>query len=129
MWFKIGPKQLTVQGLIARLKESAYDDDLNVIIPIARELGQRGGEKETVPGLIELLKDPNPNVCFAAALALSETGEDGKSAESALIETAIKYKDKDYRVRWEAWSALGKIQLASCLRQESQNLLKKPSPE
>ena len=127
MWFKIGPKQLTVQGLIAQLKESAYDDDLNAIIPIARELGQRGDEKETVPGLIELLKDPNSNVCFAAALALSETGESGKPAEAALIETAIKYKD-NHRVRWEAWSALGKIQLASS-RQESQNPLKKPSPE
>ena len=128
MWFRIGPKQLTVQGLIARLKESAYDDDLNAIIPIARELGQRGGEKETVPGLIELLKDPNPNVCFAAALALSETGEDGQAAEATLIETAIKYKD-NHKVRWEVWSALGKIQLASCSRQESQNPSKEPSPE
>ncbi len=98
-----GQKEKSTPELTKDLKEGSDRDRLIAV----RTLPDRKGDAaQTIPALIEALKDKDPDVRKSAAIGLGTFGEQAKEAVPAL-EKALN--DRDARVREAAGKALTRI--------------------
>ena len=96
-------KEKSTPELIADLKSSQEKDRVIAV----RLLQQRQGDAaETVPALIEALKDPEADVRWGAAIGL---GYFGDRATAAIPALQAAQGDRDARVREAAGVALSRI--------------------
>lgn len=100
-WIGFGKKEKSTPALIADLKSPREKDRVIAV----RLLPQRPGDAaQTVPALIEALKDPA--IRWSAAIGLGRLGESAKEAIPAL---QAAQNDRDARVREAAGVALFRI--------------------
>jgi HEAT repeat protein len=102
-WSGCGRREKSTAELIADLKSPSEKDRLIAV----RLLPQRKDEAaQTVPALIESLKDHEHDIRWSAAIGLGNLGEKAKEAIPAL-QAALT--DSDARVREAAGVALSRI--------------------
>jgi vesicle coat complex subunit len=96
-------KKKSTEELIADLQSAEEKDRVNAV----RLLPQRkGDEAQTVPALIEALKDRENDIRRSAAIAL---GSLGASAKESIPALQAAQRDRDARVREAARVALSRI--------------------
>ncbi len=112
---KLGPQaKPAVPELIAVLDDAAVDRGLKPRASIrrgaAQSLGKIGADESTaVEGLLNTLRDDNPYVRLASALALWQIAK-----HDAAVPTAIEaFGDQDHFVRGEAARTLGEMRVES----------------
>jgi HEAT repeat protein len=102
-WVGCSQKEKSTLELIADLKSPQEKDRIIAV----RLLPQRKGDAaQTVPALIEALKDRGADIRWSAAIGLGELGESAKEAIPAL---QAAQSDRDARVREAAGVALSRI--------------------
>jgi HEAT repeat protein len=92
--------QPDAEGLVAIFGGLAVDGYIKIV---AEDIG-----KDAVPGLVDMLNDPNPTVRMVAVRALHRIGLEAAEAAPALIDAAKH--DKESRVRFNAALALVEIE-------------------
>jgi HEAT repeat protein len=95
-------KQKSTEELVADLKSPSEKDRMIAV----RLLPQKGNPEQTVPALIEALKDKESDIRWSAAIGLGSLGESAKGAIPAL---QLGLRDRDARVREAARVALTRI--------------------
>jgi hypothetical protein len=95
--------QPDAEGLVAIFGGLAVDGYIKMV---AEDIG-----KDAVPGLVDMLNDPNPSVRVVAVRALHRIGPEAAEAAPALIDAAKK--EKESRVRFKAAMALVEIEPGS----------------
>jgi hypothetical protein len=101
-WVGCSQREKSTPELIADLKSPEEKDRIIAV----RLLPQRTRDIQTVPALIEALKDRGADIRWSAAIGLGHLGESAKEAIPAL---QAAQSDRDARVREAATVALSRI--------------------
>ena len=102
-WLGCGKREKATGELLADLKSSHEKDRLIAVRLLPR---RKEDAAQTVPALVEALKDHEPDIRWSAAIGLGNLGESAGEAVPAL-QAALK--DPDARVREAAGVALSRI--------------------
>ncbi|HEY2783686.1 MAG TPA: HEAT repeat domain-containing protein [Fimbriiglobus sp.] len=97
-----GNKEKSTAELLTDMKGKSEKDKLIAV----RLLPQKGDPAQTVPALIEALKDPDTDIRISAAIGLGSLGDKAKDAIPALQTAA---RDRDARVREAVGKAIKRI--------------------
>jgi HEAT repeat protein len=103
LWIGCGKREKSTPELIADLKSS---QDKDRIIAVRLLPLRKGDAAQTVPALIEALKDHDHDIRWSAAIGLGNLGESAREAVPAL---KLAQRDRDARVREAARVALSRI--------------------
>jgi len=102
-WFAFGKKVKSTSELIADLKSP---QEMERVIAVRLLPERKGDAAQTVPALIDALKDKENDIRRSAAIGLGSLGDSAKEAIPAL---QAAQSDRDARVREAAGIALSRI--------------------
>ena len=103
VWWGRGGREKSTRELLADLKSPQEKDRVIAVRLLPR---RKGDAAQTVPALVECLKDGGSDIRWSAAIGLGNLGD---SATAAIPALRAALTDRDARVREAAGVALSRI--------------------